>query len=229
MHLIVKQTMLPILQKTKDGSHTLFVESMNETYHSTHGAIQEAKHVFLKNGIESIEKSNISVLEIGFGTGLNALLTFQYAQENKKNIHYYTLETFPLDKEITENLNYISELEKKELKSTFEKLHHSNWEENCTISDNFTLYKTNQKIQDYETNQKFDVIYYDAFGPPTQPEMWTPEIFKKLYNLLNTNGFLVTYCAKGQVKRDLKSVGFEVISLPGPPGKREMTKAIKQM
>lgn len=215
------------LKITSDGSHTLFVENLNETYHSTHGAIQEAKHVFLKNGIHTIDKKKISVLEIGFGTGLNTILTFQYAENNNKEIHYSTIETNPLENEIIEKLNYVSELKQNVLKTPFQKIHQSDWEKESKISPNFTLIKINKKIQDFESNQKFDIIYYDAFGPTAQPEMWTKEIFKKLYSLLNDNSFIVTYCAKGQVKRDLKSVGFEVIPLPGPPGKREMTLAKK--
>ena len=215
------------LKITSDGSHTLFVENLNETYHSTHGAIQEAKHVFLKNGLHTINKKEISVLEVGFGTGLNTILTFQHAEKNNIKTHYSTLETHPLEYEIIEKLNYVSELKQNKLKVPFGKIHQSNWEEEIKISPNFTLIKINKKIQDFETHQKFDIIYYDAFGPTAQPKMWTKEIFNKLYCLLNDNAFIVTYCAKGQVKRDLKSVGFEVIPLPGPPGKREMTLAKK--
>ncbi|MBT3418235.1 MAG: tRNA (5-methylaminomethyl-2-thiouridine)(34)-methyltransferase MnmD [Flavobacteriales bacterium] len=209
---------------TKDGSHSLFVPELNENYHSVHGAIEEALHVFIKNGIHSHPKQNINILEIGFGTGLNTLLTL----ENKKEVtvNYTALEPYPVSEKIYSKLNFFT---MRNLDGeTFLKLHTSDWEKEIEISGGFTFFKSEKRLQNFTTKKKFDIIYFDAFSPETQAEMWTEEVFKKCFNLLNKDGFLVTYCAKGVVKRTLKSIGYEVETLDGPTGKREMTRANKK-
>ncbi len=208
---------------TKDGSHSLFVPDLNETYHSVHGSISEAIHVFINSGLLSHPKKNINILEIGFGTGLNTLLTLENIKNRK--IHYTSLEPYPISSEIYNKLNFHTVTNSNS--ETFLKLHRSDWEEKVFISENFTLYKTQKKIQKFISKKKFDIIYFDAFSPEKQTEMWTTVVFEKCFDLLNKDGFLITYCAKGIFRRTLKSVGFEVISLDGPPGKRQMTRANK--
>jgi len=217
---------------TKDGSHTIFSDKFNETYHSIHGAFQEAKHVFIKHGISSfIEKEldEINILEVGFGTGLNALLTYNVADINKQKITYTSLEPFPLLFEQISSLNYFSFFEcPEENKTHFESLHTSIWEEFHVFSSFFSFQKKKITIEEYEEdNLTFELIYFDAFSPSTHPEIWNVNVLKKAFNLLKIDGLLVTYCAKGSFKRNLKSIGFEVISVSGPPGKREMTIARK--
>lgn len=209
---------------TNDGSHSLFVKKLNETYHSIHGSIVEANHVFIRNGLQFHRKLNINILEIGFGTGLNALLTL--LNINQKRVNYTSLEPFPISDKIYNKLNF-HELLKTD-KDTFIKLHNSNWEKNVHFTENFQLKKLKKKIQHFNSSKKFDIIYFDAFAPEKQTEMWTKEILNKCYHFLKPKGFLVTYCAKGVVKRRLKEVGFYVESLAGPPGKREMIRAFKK-
>lgn len=213
--------------ETNDGSKTIYIHEMDENYHSTHGAIQEALHVFIENGLKTLDKKTVSIFELGFGTGLNALLTLQYAQQNSINIFYHGIEAFPIEKELIDSLNYV-ELTGAKFQSEFELLHQSTWSEKNQISLKFELLKTQSKIEDFKLNkEKYDIIYFDAFGFRAQPEMWELSILEKMYHMLNRGGVLVTYAARGQFKRDLKTLGFEVESLPGPPGKREMTRAIK--
>ena len=207
---------------TKDGTHSLYIPKINETYHSVHGAISESMHVFIKNGLNHHTQKNLNILEIGFGTGLNALLTFIHS---KKKIQYNTLEPYPITEDVYKMLNYSKLITSDE--ETFLKLHSSDWERNVSLFRNFNLQKTKTKLQDFESSEKFDIIYFDAFAPEKQPEMWTKEVFEKCYKTLDSEGFLVTYCAKGVVKRTLKSVGFEIENLKGPPGKREMIRANK--
>ena len=210
---------------TKDGSHTIFSKEINENYHSKHGAISESLHVFIKNGLEKVEKKSIELLEIGFGTGLNAFLSQNYVEVKKICCNYHSIEKFPINKEQFKNLNYPKTLgiDKKK----FIDLHDSNWNSLNKLSEYFNLMKIKKDILDYKTNLKFDIIFFDAFSPEKQAEMWSEEILKKMFSFLKKNGFLVTYCAKGIIKRKLKEVGFKVISLPGPIGKREMTMAMK--
>lgn len=208
---------------TKDGAHSLYIPKINETYHSVHGAISEAMHVFIKNGLNHYTQKNLNILEIGFGTGLNALLTLIHSKKNK--IQYNTLEPYPITEDVYKMLNYSKLITSDE--ETFIKLHRSDWERNVSLFRNFNLQKTKTKLQDFESSEKFNIIYFDAFSPEKQPEMWTKEVFEKCYKILDSEGFLVTYCAKGVVKRTLKSVGFEIENLKGPPGKREMIRANK--
>ena len=208
---------------TKDGSHSLYLSDIGETYHSIYGAFAEAIHVFIKNGLHSHPKQSLNILEIGFGTGLNSLLTLDNIQDKK--VHYTSLEPFPVSEEFYTKLNFHTLT--KSSQNIFIELHKCDWEEDILITENFTLHKTEISLQNFTTENKFDIIYFDAFSPEKQAEMWTSEIFEECFNLLNKNGFLVTYCAKGVVKRTLNSVGFEIESLDGPPGKRQMTRANK--
>jgi len=214
---------------TSDGSHTLYIKELDETYHSKHGAIQEAEHVFVKAGLDCFDQSEMSVLEIGFGTGLNAFLTLLYAHKNNNVINYTGLEAFPLDVELTSQLNYTTQLNSSnDEKTLFNKLHSCSWDEKHVIDAHFSLTKIHHKMDAYFPIKEFNIIFFDAFGPNIQPDMWTKEVFVKMYESLVEGGVLVTYCAKGSVKRTLKEVGFELESLPGPPGKREMSRAIKR-
>lgn len=215
------------IQLTHDGSHTIYIPEIDETYHSIHGAIQEAKHVFIHAGLSYFsDKNKINVLEVGFGTGLNAILTYLFANDNQIMIDYQGVEAFPVAEDLINNLNYSDEIQ-GDIKKVFLSLHEKKWGEKHQLTPYFSLKKMQSKIQALEFNQEFDVVFFDAFGPRAQAEMWEKEIFVKLFNSLNDGGILVTYCAKGSVKRTLKDVGFKVENLPGPPGKREMTRALK--
>ena len=209
---------------TADGSHSLFVPELNENYHSTHGAIKEAMHVFIRNGLQAHIKQKLNILEIGFGTGLNALLTFENTEG--KQLNYITLEPLPICEEIYKKLNFYKFM--KSNQSIFNKLHECEWNKDIKLNNYFTLHKKNVRVKQFSTKKKFDIIYFDAFAPEKQQEMWEKLVFQKCYNLLNQNGSLVTYCAKGVVKRTIKSVGFELETLTGPPGKREMIRANKR-
>lgn len=221
---------------TADGSHSIYVNDLDENYHSIHGAIQESKHVFIQTGLKhknSKSNATINILEIGFGTGLNAILTLLEAKKMNLSINYTSLEAFPLEKELVNVLNYISliseteNIEEQELRGIFNQLHDCTWEKENEIKNYFTLVKIKNKLQDVTFNSKFDLIYFDAFGPRVQPEMWTEALFMKIFAAMNEQGCLVTYCAKGEVKRTLKKVGFVVETLPGPPRKREMVRGTK--
>jgi len=214
------------LRLTADGSPTLYVPELDETYHSMHGSVQEARHVFIENGLRFVatESKQVNILEVGFGTGLNALLTAQYATENAIRVNYVGLEAYPVEEAIWKEINYLTDAEARSL---YTKIMAHPFGETISIDLNFSLFKEAKLIQDWVANETFDLIYYDAFGPRAQAEMWELPIFEKLYSLLNVGGALVTYCAQGQFKRHLKSLGMRVESLPGPPGKREMTRGIK--
>lgn len=211
---------------TVDGTVTLYVPELDEHYHSIHGACQESLHVFIDAGLKFVadRTKTIRILEVGFGTGLNALLTYRHAEENRLRIEYCTVEKFPLDDNVIETLNYAKENEKK----VFEKIHQCLWNENVRLSDSFSIEKINASLEESKVAEcKYDLIYFDAFAPLKQPELWTDGIFRKMFNSLNENGVLVTYCAKGEVRRVMKRAGFIVEKLPGPPGKREMTRGRK--
>ncbi len=213
---------------TNDQSHTLYNSELNETYHSRNGAIEEAEYVYLKQGFEPAanKKNSLNLLEIGFGTGLNAILTLQKSNQLSVNCHYVSLETNPLPVELIQQLNYPQFLQPNSI-NTFNQIHQCAWNLDHALTPNFTLHKAEQSIHTFSTNQLFDVIYFDAFGPEKQPDMWTNEVFEKMHQLTSTQGTLVTYSAKGEVKRTLKAVGYEVERLPGPPRKRHMLRAIK--
>ena len=216
---------------TEDGSHTIYIPELDETYHSIHGAIQESTYVFIEQGLHYLTKNEnaqkIRIFEVGLGTGLNALLSATYAEEHKIPIRYKSLEAFPLNYSEAKNLNYAELLKHPLSKEIFQKIHESTWEYWIDVSPCFQLYKLKYKIQEYQETGLFDVCFFDAFAPSKQPEMWKPGILEKVNLLLRSNGVFVTYCAKGQLKRDLKHSGFEVETLPGPPGKMEMIRAIK--
>ncbi len=214
---------------TSDGSHSLLNTSLDETYHSRHGAVQESNYVFLKQGLDYFIEQNtpekISILEVGFGTGLNAWLTFEHLQASKKVIQYTSIETFPLPETIWQSLNYAtSEAEK----NNFKRIHTALWNQAVQLTNQFCLHKVEARVQDFNTSQLFDIIYFDAFAPNKQPEMWELNVLKKVTDQLSINGVFVTYCAKGQLKRDLKSLGLQVETLAGPPGKKQMVRAIKK-
>ncbi len=209
---------------SKDGSHTLFVPDLNEHYHSVNGAIQESLHVFIEAGLNQIVKKDINILEFGFGTGLNAFLTA--VKSHNKNIIFHTLEKYPIDLNIINTLNY-KDAFKGKYNDIFIKIHNCNWEQQENISDAFSIKKTQCDFKTIELKNQYDLIYFDAFAPDIQPNLWTKEIFEKAYNALNSGGILTTYCAKGVVRRTMQEVGFKVERLPGPPGKREMLRATK--
>ncbi len=213
------------ITKTADGSTTIYIPEMDENYHSHHGAIQEAKHVFLKHGIESLDQEEITVFEMGFGTGLNALLTLNYALENDKKVNYIGIEAYPVEAEMIDDLNYVESID-LDLWAAFDAMHNQPWGETNALFDNFNLTKIHQKIEDYQPEANtIDIIYFDAFGPRAQGDMWELPVLEKMAEMIKPGGILVTYCAQGQFKRHLKSLGFEIERLPGPPGKREMTRA----
>lgn len=213
---------------TGDGSHTVMVPGMNVSYHSKHGAIQESKHIFIDAGLKKIQekKSDIAVFEMGFGTGLNALLTFIEAGNAGVNIYYETTELYPLGIAAVHALNYTSVLQKPGLDPVFSLLHTCEWNKTCAITGEFTLLKRKENIQDIILTNKFDLVYFDAFDPVAQPALWTAGVFRKLFDAMNKGGLLLTYCSKGIVRRAMQEAGFEVEKLPGPKGKREIVRAI---
>ena len=214
---------------TNDGSTTIRIPEWDENYHSTHGAIQEAKHVFIKNGLDLFQnQGSISILEIGFGTGLNAFITF-LETINKEKVNYVGVEAYPISQEEIAQMNYVSELDSEMYQEIFDKMHSCDWEKQETISENFHLTKRKQFFQDIEDKNQFDLIYFDAFGFPLQPELWSEVIFKKMYDALLPKGTLVTYACRSSIKNAMLSVGFSIEKLPGAPGKREMLRATKNV
>lgn len=214
------------LQVTSDGSHTLYMPDMDEHYHSVNGAIQESEHVFIEAGLHRLSKKEIRVLEIGFGTGLNAFLTLLDSMQTDVNITYYSMELYPLDTALVQNLNYGKVLCAGE-EDLFMALHEAPWNQSASITPNFTLHKMKGDCSQAELPNEIDLVYFDAFAPDKQPEMWNQELFNKLYFRMNAGGILTTYCAKGAVRRTMKESGFSVERIPGPPGKREMLRATK--
>lgn len=212
---------------TNDGSTTIHLPDWDESYHSKHGAIQEAYHVFIKSGLSLFEGKSVSILEIGFGTGLNAFITYLEAKKVNQTIDYVGVEAYPVQVEEALQMNYVSELNASNEKDVFDKMHQISWEEKHTISSNFSLTKRKQFFQDIIDENAFDLIYFDAFGFRVQPELWSLEIFQKMYVALKTNDVLVTYACRGSIKRAMLECGFKVEKLPGAPGKREMLRAIK--
>jgi len=213
---------------TQDGSYTVAIPEMNVTYHSIRGALQESIHIYIQSGLQyalpKVAIETISVFEMGFGTGLNALLTMQEAIRLKRRINYYAVELFPLTIEEAKALKQDDQLGTGNLAM---QLHEAPWEEEVMINEYFTLYKTNQSLLDLSLNIQFDVVYFDAFAPNDQPELWTEAVFANLFNNLNNNGVLVTYSCKGTVRRIMQAVGFIVNKIPGPIGKAEIVRAIK--
>ncbi|MCF6404642.1 tRNA (5-methylaminomethyl-2-thiouridine)(34)-methyltransferase MnmD [Chitinophaga filiformis] len=219
------------LQITADGSHTVSVPEWNVTYHSIHGAIRESLHVYIEEGLKyQLSKKAgdvLSILEMGFGTGLNALLTFRESIRERKRIYYQTIEQYPLTYTETDPLNYAEQLKEPSSQSCLITLHSVPWDEDVQLHPDFCLHKIHGALQDVVFTRAFDIVYYDAFDPVAQPELWTEDIFGKLYNCLVPGGILVTYCSKGNVRRAMMAAGFTVEKLPGPPHKREMIRAIR--
>lgn len=211
---------------TSDGSTTIQIPEWDEQYHSKHGAIQEAYHVFIKYGLDTFLGPTVSVLEIGLGTGLNCFITYLESKKRNLNIDYTGVEAYPVSKEEIAKMNYVSELKSTDF-DVFKKLHSSKWNEAVSLDTNFLLAKRKQFFHEIDDQNKYNLIYFDAFGARVQPELWTVEIFKIMFNALKSNGVLVTYSAKGSVRRAMIEVGFTVEKLKGPPGKREMLRARK--
>ena len=214
--------------KTGDGSTTIHLPEWDEHYHSKHGAIQEARHVFIDKGLKELAgRQKISILEVGFGTGLNCLVTWEEAKKNSSSISYTGVEAYPVAPEEVKLLNFAESVNEAGAEDFFEKIHAVSWETYNNITDNFSLIKQQKFFQDIADVEKYDLIYFDAFGARVQPDLWTPEIFAKMFKALKDQGILVTYAAKGSVRRAMLEVGFLVEKLPGPPGKREMLRARK--
>jgi tRNA U34 5-methylaminomethyl-2-thiouridine-forming methyltransferase MnmC len=213
---------------TGDGSHSLLNAELDETYHSRHGAVQESEYVFIEQGLrywlERNKQSHLNILEVGLGTALNAWLTFRLPEIQALKLQYFAIEKFPLPQEVWQQLNYA-----KTDRELFEKIHTVSWNDWQPITTAASIFKCEATLQDIQLpDLKFDLIYYDAFAPNKQPDMWTFAMLEKAVKNLQQGGVFVTYCAKGQLKRDLKTLGLEVQSIPGPPGKREMVRAIKK-
>ncbi len=232
------------LIETDDGSHSLYLPTLNETYHSFHGALQESRHVFIMMGwhyftqgaaSQKSPSQPVQLLEIGFGTGLNALLTLLETLPTSGNdmkaqrVHYTTLEPYPIPPSFITQLNYEQLLGLSEKEAWLKKIHQVEWEKTIKLTEQFSLLKLKQKLEEVHLEKStYDIIYYDAFAPSKQSELWDIVQLEKVFHAMSPNGVLVTYCAKGQFKRDLLSLGFAVETLPGPPGKKEMVRAIKQ-
>ncbi len=214
------------LLKTKDGSDTLYMKELGEHYHSTYGAIQESMHVFIQNGLKLCSNSPLTIFEVGFGTGLNAFLTYLESLQSGKTIQYISIEKFPVPRNVWELLNYPGILSHGEI---FRAMHLAEWNEKIRLGKNFTIKKILGDMTnfDFDLQPHFDLIYFDAFSPEKQPELWEKSIFKKLYDQTVPFGKLVTYCSKGSVRRALKDSGYITERLPGPPGKREILRASK--
>lgn len=223
--LLLYTPMQRIVQTTADGSPTIAIPDMQVTYHSRHGALQESKHVFIQAGLQPLLKQYklLRVFEMGFGTGLNALLTLQQAITGEQPIFYQAVEKYPVNNEEVKELNYTTVLPEE----YFYRLHQCKWNEPVSIHPLFTLHKSDSPLQEFRAAQPFHLIYYDAFAPAAQPELWTLEIMRQLYTMLLNGGMLVTYCSKGDVRRNMLAAGFTVDKLAGPPGKREMLRATK--
>ncbi|AHM61959.1 hypothetical protein D770_18540 [Flammeovirgaceae bacterium 311] len=221
----------PQLIQTGDGSHSLYNQALDETYHSHHGALQESQYVFIRMGLdawraEHAAAESLSVLEIGFGTGLNALLALQWALQQSVKVHFTTLEPYPISEETAQQLNYprLTEGEKD-----FLRLHQAPWEEDVLLYDHFVLHKKQLKLEDAKLKEGgYDVVFFDAFAPNKQPELWEKALLEKTVSFMAPGSLLTTYCAKGQLKRDLRDAGLQVETLPGAPGKKEMVRGRKE-
>lgn len=213
----------PLTEVTDDGSATLRHPVFGDTYHSLRGAVGESTHIFIANGLATQEKETIRILEAGFGSGLNAWLSLCYGREHSKRIDYHALELYPIDPATASRLGYTTD-------PLFGEMHHAAWNTPHALTEHFILTKYESDLtlpgQAWE-HLRYDIIYFDAFAPDTQPEMWTPELFGRLYAALAPEGILVTYSAKGTVKQALRAAGFTVQRLPGALGKRHMLRAVK--
>jgi len=215
------------LKITEDGSHTMFVKGMNEPYHSLHGAIRESRHVFIRQGLHTVQKSALRILEVGFGTGLNALLTLTESLSMKMDIYYHAVEKYPLNRQEYSPLNY-EQLIDKVPEGAFYRMHDCSWGEEVQISERFVLYKEEADFRSMNVPPPIHLVYFDAFSPEKQPELWTEQVMDSISRVCDPGAVLVTYSAKGVVRRTLASCGFDVYKVPGPPGKREMIRAVKR-
>jgi tRNA U34 5-methylaminomethyl-2-thiouridine-forming methyltransferase MnmC len=216
---------------TSDGSHSIFSDRYGVSYHSRYGAVQETQHVFIESALlfRAGVLSELSVLEIGFGTGLNAFMTYLEALKQSLRISYTTIEAFPLEMETVRQLNYPAVLKAPGEEAVFHQMHEGPWGKEMELHAQFSFRKEQLNFEEIDYHDQFDVIYFDAFAPNAQPELWEIPVLQKMYAALRPGGVLTTYCAKGSVKRNFRSLGFEVTSLPGPPGKREMTRCQKPL
>ena len=221
--------MIHTLIETADGSKTIFIPEINEQYHSVNGAITESEYIFVNKGFTFHQKNNPVIFEVGFGTGLNALLTAINAEKNNRHTIYYTIEKYPLSREIIKTLAY-GDIISNEATNIYEKIHLCEWEKTVRILPHFHIHKINADLTDFSFNvlPMFDIIYFDAFAPDKQPEMWTPEIFRKIYTNSSPEAVFVTYSAKGEIRRQLANVGFNVERLSGPPGKKHIIRGKKK-
>ena len=231
-----------IIQETEDGSKTIYIEDWDETYHSKHGAVQEAFHVFIKNGLHHFitDQNKLKIIEIGLGTGLNAFITMLEAEKNKKPIEYVGVEKFPISEKEFELVNYFEDVfkfypelqsRKKEFEEFYQHLYHCKWEEWIEISEYFKIKKIEEDFFNLKDSleKEFDLIYFDAFGSKVQPELWEIDLLRIVDSLTKTNAIFTTYAAKGSIKRGLKELGYIVEKRPGPPGKREMMVGLKNI
>lgn len=220
------------VQTTKDGSKTLYINDLNENYHSHHGALQESQHVFIKNGYNLIYDYDVNILELGFGTGLNVLVTIdEYLKNNNnKKVHYITLEKYPIIESEMEELGYESLFENEDLKNIYQKIHQCEWESDIEIIPGFTLRKIKCDFFELKnlTIPKINLVYFDCFGARVQPDLWEYPLFEMVCDKMSIGGLLTTYSSKGSVRRILHDLAFNVVKVDGPPGKREMINAVKQ-
>lgn len=215
------------LQDTADGSHTLYIPAMNEHYHSVNGAVQESRHIFIHAGLHAVTKDHIRIFEVGFGTGLNAFLTLKEVETvYPKSVDYHSVELYPLDLELVRLLNY-GDLVWPERKELFSALHTASWDASVAITERFRLHKIKGNSNTCDLPDDIDLIYFDAFAPEKQPDMWSLEMYERLYKHTAPGGIIVTYCAKGEVRRGMQAAGFNMSRLPGPPGKRHMLLGVK--
>ena len=216
--------------QTSDGSSSVYLPQWDENYHSKHGAIQEAYHVFIKSGLDLFKDgSKLGILEMGFGTGLNCMITYLEAKKRNLTIDYQGLEGYPLETELIFELNHLEQLKAEHETIVYQSIQTSDWDVRVKMHPQFDLNKREVMFEDYQGKEVVDLIYFDAFGARVQPELWTETIFKKMYEALKIDGIIVTYAAKGSVRRAMQAVGFKVERLPGPPGKREMLRGIKSL
>jgi tRNA U34 5-methylaminomethyl-2-thiouridine-forming methyltransferase MnmC len=222
----MEQHVYPVI--TGDVSHTHFHGKFKEHYHSTFGAIQESLHVYIESGFNCFNSNEVSILEIGFGTGLNALLTLIASQEKNCRVTYHTIENYPLPEQVISLLNYDEQLSGKTISGpNLNNLHGISWGVYVSLTPDFIMHKIKADFNEFEPDFNYDLVYFDAFAPDVQPEIWSEANLQKVYRNMNMGGCLVTYCVKGQVKRDLHHAGFCIEVLPGPPGKRHMLRARK--
>lgn len=213
---------------TEDGSQTIYLPDMDEHYHSTHGAINESLHIYIEQGLFQTKQKEISILEIGFGTGLNAFLTYCFAYQQGMSINYCSLEKYPLQEQEFTRLSYPDQLF-TEHRDVFYRLHTAPWNTEVSISENFKLVKLEADLLtlQFEELPRFDLVYYDAFAPGKQPEMWSDQILHKVARTVKPDGIIVTYCAKGTVRRAWSGAGFDMERIPGPKGKKEILRGKK--